>query len=177
MVPKALARIRAHPVVATAVVLATIVGGVANAGVALEKMSGAWKKWTQSAPALETTWQGVWAMNDGHVFDFVMRLEISSSDSAEGEIRWHLRDTPPKSPIRNRINARAIEYVSGSYDRDARVVQVKGTKVSDPTLLALDDYKFQIRSDNVSFAAVTRAHGDSWDGAAEGRVIIAPRKN
>jgi len=176
LVKATLTRAKAHPVVAVVVVLATILVGLANAGTAIETVSTLWKKWTRPAPVLDTTWQGAWEEPDGHAFSFVMRLTILSNDTATGQIRWRLLQTPPSSIVKDRVNAEAIEFVSGTYNRDAHVVEVRGDRVSDPTLIGVDVYKFQILNDNVSFEAFTRASGDRWDGAARGRVIVVPQR-
>lgn len=170
-------RARAHPVVAILVILSTILIGLANAGTAIETVTTLWKKWTQPAPTLDTTWQGAWDKPDGHSFAFVMRLTIFPNDSARGEIQWRLLQAPPYSLVEDRVNDEAIEFVSGSYNRNAHVLEVQGDRVSDPTLIAKDVYKFQILNDNVSFAAMTRGGpGGRWDAAARGRVLIVPQR-
>ena len=175
LVKTTLSRAKTHPLILAIVVLTTILTGLASTGTAIETVSTLWSKWTHPAPALDTTWQGVWERPDGHAFTFVMRLTILSNDTAKGQIRWRLLRTPPDSIVKDRVNDEAIEFVSGTYNRDAHVVEVQGNRVSDPTLIIVDDYKFQILNDNVSFEAITRASGDRWDAAARGRVIVVPQ--
>lgn len=68
----------------------------------------------------------------------------------------------------------AIEFVSGTYDRETRVAVISGHKVSDPTLLALDTYKFQIKPDNVSFVGMSKHRGE-WEAQAGGTVIVTEK--
>ena len=170
-------RAKAHPVVAILLILTTILVGLANTGTALETVTALWKKWTQPTPALDTTWQGVWRGSDGHVFSFVMRLAILPNDSATGQIRWRLLQVPPGSTDQNRVNDEAIEFVSGTYNRDVRIVEVQGYNVSDPTLITIDVYKLQVLNDNVSFEAMTKDVRGSWDARAKGSVILVPQRN
>ncbi len=51
---------------------------------------------------------------------------------------------------------------------------IKGYKVSDPTLLALDSYKFQIKSDQISFVGMSQHRGE-WEAQAGGTVIVTEK--
>ncbi len=100
-----------------------------------------------------------------------MQLDVRADSTAEGQIRWELVATPPNSHLAHRIGDSAIEYVSGRFDRANNVAMLAGHDVTDPTLIALDSYKFQIKSDKVSFVGMTKHRGD-WAAEAQGSVIV-----
>jgi hypothetical protein len=167
----------AHPTIAAVVVFGSLLIGAANAGQAIETLRGLWRKWLRPVPPLDATWQGTWKTPRGYVFSFVMQLEVSRSNAAQGEILWRLLEAPVGSFLAPRLNDEAIEYVSGSYDRNARVAELYGHRVSDPTFLATDHYKLQILDDKVSFVAMTRDNSGKWDATAKGSVIVASKTN
>lgn len=103
-----------------------------------------------------------------------MQLEVRGDNSAAGQIKWQLVGAPAQSPLAPRIGATGTEFVSGRYDRAKGIASVAGYLVSDPTLLALDTYRFQIRSDKVSFVGMTRYRGD-WEAEAGGTVIVTEK--
>lgn len=147
---------------------------LANAGPAIDGASNLWRRWTEQPTQLETNWQGSWKSREGFTFDFAMQLEVQESGTANGQISWQLVKTPPDSFLAPRTGDSAIEFVTGTYDREKRVAVVSGTKVSDPTLLALDSYKFQIKPDNVSFVGMSK-HRGAWEAEAGGTVIVAEK--
>lgn len=144
---------------------------LANAGPAIDGATNLWQRATQAPAQLETTWQGDWKSRDGYHYAFAMQLAVADNDEATGEINWQLVATPPNSHLAHRVGDSAVEYVSGRYDRAKRLATLSGYKVSDPGLLALDTYRFQIKSDNISFIGMTK-HRGQWEAEAGGTVIV-----
>jgi hypothetical protein len=103
-----------------------------------------------------------------------MQLDVRDDGAADGQISWQLLATPPDSFLAPRTGDSAIEYVSGTYDRAKRVAVIAGNTVSDPTLLALDTYKFQIKPDNVTFVGMSK-HRGQWEAEAGGTVIVTEK--
>ncbi len=144
---------------------------LANAGPAIDGATNLWQRATQAPAQLETTWQGDWKSRDGYHYVFAMQLSVADNDEATGEINWQLVATPPNSHLAHRIGDSGVEYVSGRFDRAKRLATLSGYKVSDPGLLALDTYRFQIKSDNISFIGMTK-HRGQWEAEAGGTVIV-----
>ena len=165
------ARVR---LVALLAIVVPIVVVLANGEQAFDAARGLWLRWTNASPVLETIWQGTWKSKGGFTFEFAMQLEVRGDNSAVGQIKWQLVGAPAQSPLALRIGATGTEFVSGRYDRTQGIASVAGHRVTDPTLLALDTYRFQIRSDKVSFVGMTRYRGD-WEAEAGGTVIVAEK--
>lgn len=146
----------------------------ANAGPALDGATNLWKRWTAPPASFESTWQGDWKSRDGFHYAFAMQLNATDTGHAEGRISWELKATPPKSHLAGRIGATGFEYVSGQFNRTNGLATIKGYKVSDPTLLALDSYKFQIKSDQNSFVGMSQHRGE-WEAQATGTVIVTEK--
>jgi hypothetical protein len=103
-----------------------------------------------------------------------MKLDVGEDQKALGWISWELLATPTNSPLAPRIGDTAIEYVSGRFDRANNIATVAGYDISDATLIAKDTYKFQIKSDKISFVGMTKNHGD-WAAEAQGTVIVTAK--
>jgi hypothetical protein len=155
-------------------VVVPVVVLLANADQALDGARALWSRWTKPSPVLETVWHGTWKSRGGFTFDFAMQLRVEGDDQATGKILWELMETPANSQLAKRVGEKATEFVVGRYDRVNGVAAVKGYRVSDPTLLALDNYRFRIRPDKVSFVGMTEYRGD-WEAQASGTVIVTDR--
>jgi hypothetical protein len=151
-----------------------IVVVLANGERAFDEANAVWLRWTKAAPVLETIWQGTWKSKGGFTFEFAMQLEVAGDNSANGQIKWQLVGAPPESPLAPRIGNKGTEFVSGRYDRINGIASIAGYAVSDPTLLALDTYRFQMRPDRVSFVGMTKYRGD-WEAEASGTVIVTEK--
>ena len=146
----------------------------ANAEGAIDGAGRVWHRWTAPPSPLESTWQGDWKSRDGFHYAFAMQLDAAETGQAEGRISWELKATPPKSHLAGRIGATGIEYVSGQFNRRKGLVTIKGYEVSDPSLLALDSYKFQIKPDQISFIGMSLHRGE-WEAQAGGTVIVTEK--
>lgn len=167
-------RLRRKPL-ALLSVIATLFVVLANAKPAMDGAEKLWLDWTQKYPPLETIWQGSWKGRNGFNFALALRLNVLGDNSAQGQIRWELVAAPMDSRLASRVGAHATEFVSGRYDREKAIATLKGYRVSDPTLLALDTYKFQILSDKVSFVGMSRYRGE-WQAEASGKVILTEKR-
>ena len=147
---------------------------LANTAPAIDGAKNLWHRWAHQQAGLETNWQGTWKSRDGYNYAFAMQLDVREDDTAEGRIRWELVATPPNSHLANRIGDSATEYVLGRFDKVNNIATVAGYEVSDPTLIALDSYKFQIKNDKVSFIAMTKHRGE-WEAEAQGSVIVTAK--
>jgi hypothetical protein len=149
----------------------TVVALLANADPAIDGAKRLWARFTTSPTPLETVWQGDWSSRQGMHFSFSAEIDVAANNEATGQISWQLTGTPPGYFLEPRIGSVAIEYVSGEYDREKKQMVVTGYRVSDPTLLALDTYRLQIKPDNISFIGMTRNHGE-WEAQTAGAVIV-----
>ncbi len=148
---------------------------LANAEPAVNGATDLWHRWTQAPARLETTWQGTWKSRDGFNYALAMQLNVADSGAADGQISWELVATPPGNFLAPRIGSTGIEYVRGQFDRVKGLATLDGYKVSDPTLLALDSYKFQIKPDKISFVGMTKHRGE-WEAEAGGTVIVTEKE-
>ncbi len=146
----------------------------ANAEGAIDGVNRLWHRWTAQPAFLESTWQGEWKSRDGYLYAFAMQLDTAGSGDATGMISWQLKSTPQISHLSKRIGATGIEYVSGQFDHTKGLATVSGYRVSDPTLLALDSYKFQIKPDQISFVGMSKHRGE-WEAQAGGTVIVTEK--
>lgn len=147
---------------------------LANASPAIDGAENLWRRWTRQHAGLETNWQGTWKSRTGYNYSFAMQLEVREDETAMGQINWELVATPPNSHLADRVGDTAIEYVSGRFDKADNIATIAGYDVSDPTLIARDTYKFQIKSDKISFVGMTKNHGD-WAAEAQGSVIVTAK--
>jgi hypothetical protein len=152
--------------------IGAVVALLANADPAIDGAKRLWARFTVSPVPLETVWQGDWSSRDGFHFSFAAKIDVAADDQAVGQITWQLTRTPPGSFLEPRIGSVAVEYVSGQYDREKKQMLVTGYDVSDPTLLARDTYRLQIKSDNLSFIGMTKHHGE-WEAQTTGSVIVS----
>lgn len=143
----------------------------ANAEGAINGINHLWHRWISPPARVESTWQGDWTSRDGYRYGFAMRLDAGDSGEAQGQISWELKATPKNSHLSQRIGAVGVEYVRGHFDRENGLATIAGYDVSDPTLLALDSYKFQIKPDKVSFVGMSQHRGE-WEAQAGGSVIV-----
>jgi hypothetical protein len=148
---------------------------LANAEGAIDGARHLWQRWSEPSSGLESTWQGDWKSRNGFHFGFAMQLSVADNGDAMGEISWQLKATPPDSFLAPRVGDVAIEYVRGTFDRDKGQAMLTGYEVSDATLLALDTYKFQIKSDQITFVGMTKHQGD-WEAQASGTVIVSEKR-
>lgn len=125
--------------------------------------------------ALETKWEGTWQSARGSRFSFVMHLNIASNDTANGYILWRLLQVPPDSPLAARLNEPGTEFVRGSINRETGEVVLAGYKVDNPTLLALDRYRFFISSDGRNFRGLSQDTDGSWQTAINGIFSIVKK--
>ncbi len=147
---------------------------LANAEPAVNSATALWHRMTATPTNLESTWQGTWKSREGFSFDFAMQLNVADTGAADGQISWKLMVAPPDSPLTKRIGDTGIEYVRGTYDRAHSLAVLDGYEVSDPTLIGTDIYKFQIKSDKISFVGMTKSHGE-WTAEANGTVIVTEK--
>lgn len=114
-------------------------------------------------------YQGTWRGHDGHACTFVLDLQVRGGD-AFGEIDWTQTEAPPNSALASRIGDRGTEIVEGTYRQQDQHLELRGTAVSDPTLLGKDRYRLKLSSDGKTISGTTRDHG-SWAGTFRGSRI------
>lgn len=148
---------------------------LANAEGALVGARNLWHRFTANPAQLETTWQGDWKSRDGFHYGFAMQLDVAATGAADGRISWELKAAPASSPLAQRIGAIGLEYVRGRFDQEKGLAEITGYEVSDPTLLAVDSYKLQIKPDRITFVGMTKHRGE-WEAQAGGTVIVSERK-
>ncbi len=168
-----LARVARNPLALLAG-LGSIFVLLANWEQALDGASNLWQRSTGLQSRLESTWQGDWTSREGFLYGFAMQLDVEENDEATGEISWQLKTAPPESHLAGRVGDTGIEYVKGRFDRAKMLATISGYKVSDETLLALDNYKFQIKPDKITFVGMTKYRG-AWEAQVGGAVIISDK--
>ena len=124
---------------------------------------------------LETIWQGDWGSREGFRYSFSAQLYVATDDDVEGKINWQLTATPGEH-LSDRVGSTAAEYVRGSYDRKTKLMTVAGYEVSDPTLIATDTYRLQIKPDGISFVGMTLHYTGEWSAQTTGTVIVSEAK-
>lgn len=56
-----------------------------------------------------------------------------------------------------------MEFLSGSYDKESRVVEVEGTNKDDPEgIIALDAYRLTLSEDGLSLSGSSRTNSGNW---------------
>jgi hypothetical protein len=148
---------------------------LANAEGALNGVNALWRRWATPTAGFDTTWQGDWKSRNGFHFGFAMQLNVDPDGAAGGEISWQLLKTPDGNPLAKRTGATGVEYVSGRFDAASGIATLDGYRVSDPTLLGIDSYKFQIKPDRHTFIGMSKHYGE-WEAQATGTVIVTERR-
>jgi hypothetical protein len=144
---------------------------LANANGAIDGAESLWHRWTAQPTVLVTTWQGEWKSREGFRFGLAMELRVAPGGVADGEMSWQLLSAPAGHVLENRIGATGVEYVRGHFDRTTGIALIDGYRVSDPTLLGTDHYRFQIRPDKSTFIGMSKNYG-RWEAQASGTVIV-----
>ncbi len=170
-----LGRLIRNPVAIIGAVGSTFVV-LANANGAIDGARTLWHRWTAPPTALITTWQGEWKSREGFRFGLAMELRVAPGGAADGEMSWQLLEAPTGNPLSSRLGATGIEYVNGTFDRAEGIALIDGYKVSDPTLLGTDRYRFQIRPDKNTFIGMSKNYG-RWEAQASGTVIVTDGQN
>lgn len=97
---------------------------------------------------------GQWEGADGHRFEFQLRLDVVES-VATGEFLWKLASAPSGSPHSKRIGHGGTETVKGTFAPENRRFTLRGVRVSDPTLLATDQYDLLLSPDGQTISSDT----------------------
>lgn len=119
---------------------------------------------------LPSCWRGDWVGADGHRFKFLFFLQTEET-GCMGVFRWTLTYAPPRSQVAGKEGQSGLEYVRGSYNRTAHVVNLSGYHLSNQGLLALDQYRLDVSADTKSFSGRTRGHGKFWASVISGTAL------
>jgi len=66
----------------------------------------------------------------------------------QGKIVWTLRSSPNPKKV-NKVGTTAVEYISGTYDPQSRMLDLSGFRKEDPNdIIILDKYKLSATADN-----------------------------
>ncbi|MEN6546989.1 MAG: hypothetical protein ABFE07_13215, partial [Armatimonadia bacterium] len=122
-----------------------------------------------SAQVLEAT--GTWQdPTDGVRFSFVLHVQFEG-EQANGEIDWTLLSAGRNQMMAGRAGASAKEYVRGTKDVSGREQLLEGYKVSDDTLIGVDEYRIPLTTSQ--FRCFTRGNHE-WTTVLEGTWQAAP---
>jgi hypothetical protein len=113
-------------------------------------------------------WQGVWISHSkkssGYVFLAELQMTVEAGNVVKGQINWTLKQTPPDSHLAKKLNATAVEFVSGKFDPASRLLILDGIKKDDPQeIVALDKYRLILAENNRVIGGIT-ASQDTWQG-------------
>jgi hypothetical protein len=117
---------------------------------------------SSSTTGLNATWQVEWTNPDGYLATGEMVLEVDQSNNIDGSIKWTWKKTPKaREQI---IGLTGIEYISGTYDPQARSVVFQGYEKDDPNnVIGLDEYKLSLSADGSTLSGTSKNNGD-WQG-------------
>ncbi|SEW53344.1 hypothetical protein [Chitinophaga arvensicola] len=97
-------------------------------------------------------------------------LTVDNNQQIKGTIRWSIVSIDKKGLYyyKDKMNATATEYVSGSYAPDSKTFSFSGYKKDDAAaIIILDVYAINLL-DNTRFSGKTRGTG-KWDGIINGK--------
>jgi hypothetical protein len=111
-------------------------------------------------------WRGVW-VNTDHQSEYRGELDftVELNGRVQGQIRWMLVRSPQHEQ-QARIGARGVEYVEGTFDIDTGALNLRGTRVDDPTLIGVDEYRLIVSPNGQHIVGMTRDQG-TWGGRME----------
>lgn len=112
--------------------------------------------------ALAGSWNGNWTA-DQYRYDAILTLDLDADGNVGGTINWTLRSTPT-SKGRDKVGARAIEFVRGKYYAEPETLVLEGYRKDDPNdIWELDKYRLTIAPTRETMAGLTEEHG-AWNG-------------
>ena len=114
-------------------------------------------------------WSGQWSEPAGDgVCRFTFVLRLSSADGrATGAFAWRLVQCPG---LDDRAGDSGEERVRGTTN--GRNAHLAGTSVSDPTLLATDEYRLTFDGDRLT--GTSRTNERDWNGRITGNRVACP---
>lgn len=125
----------------------------------------------QKQPDFVGSWQGEWSNPNGYIYIADMQLTAASDGSILGRIHWILKQSP-RADEQAKLGMSGIEFVSGTYDTDSRLLSFDGISKTDPNnILGLDKYRLLLAENSNVIGGITLNNG-SWRG-----VFLLTRNN
>ncbi|MBI5518075.1 MAG: serine/threonine protein kinase [Deltaproteobacteria bacterium] len=115
----------------------------------------------------ERRWQGE-GVDEGWRYDFVLTLRREGM-TLSGSFLWTLRVAPERRMQRH-VGESGEEYLRGTYDPEVTRVQVVGTRVTAPRIIATDRYRMTVSADGTLVGLIQTPRRD-WHGTVRGRAL------
>jgi len=109
-------------------------------------------------------WTGDWSAPSGAYLTINVDLNEVDSNRVSGQIEWTLRRTTRPEKM-SKIGLKAVEYVSGQYNPETRMLTLKGYSKDDPSdvLVMTDDYRLTLSEDSRRLNGAAK-NGGKWNG-------------
>ncbi|HTF56116.1 MAG TPA: WD40 repeat domain-containing protein [Planctomycetota bacterium] len=148
----------------------TFVAGGADHALTFWSVRGDLAAWrAREAGPQESRWEGRWSNAEGFVYDFVLDLKVDAGKVA-GKFTWTLKTCPDtRDDLKGRVGASGTEELTGTWDSATRTVELKGEKVSDETLLAMDSYRIKVADSGDAIEGATRGNNGKWECKISGK--------
>jgi len=112
--------------------------------------------------ALAPRWRGTWSGADGYRYAFDLVVQRDRKGTVDGHFDWTLLAAPEGSKLALRVGDSGRELVRGAYDASRGRLVLKGYGVSDPVLLATDEYQLFVNHAGTGLMGQARGSGDAW---------------
>lgn len=112
--------------------------------------------------------------NTTNVYRGIGELTLDDYNAVTGKIEWTIisLDKSIYNQYKNRMNAKGIEFVKGTYNPDTKTFNLHGYEKNDPAgILSLDTYILDL-NDPAKVTGTTRGSG-KWDGLVEGTYTMS----
>lgn len=117
----------------------------------------------QDQPGFVGNWQGEWSNPSSYIYIADMQLTAHIDGKILGKIHWTLKQSP-NADEQAKLGMSGIEFVSGTYDADSRVLSFDGISKTDPNnILGLDKYKLLLAENSNVMGGITWNNG-GWRG-------------
>lgn len=128
-------------------------------------------------PPIARGYLGTWRNPEGAVYRFALNLEPGpQANSYRGFINWTLLEEGGFVYLAEQVGDSATEFVHGQYDPRTDTLALMGDSVSNPELIARDQYRFGFSLTRDTISGNTRcASGSEWDCTIRGRAAPPPR--
>jgi hypothetical protein len=118
---------------------------------------------TESSSRFTGTWRG----SDGQVLYFNLRL-VTKGKAVNGEFLWTLAGAPAGSLLAQMVGQSGKEYVEGTFEPVSRRYDLRGVRLTNDRLLALDQYRLLVSPDGEAINGSTRGNRGDWSNTLRG---------
>jgi hypothetical protein len=116
-------------------------------------------------------WKGVWDSKRGVIYNFVLDLNRNGS-ATKGAIHWRLVKVPPGHRMTRQLGNTGNEFVQGTVNPKTGDLEISGTSVDNPQLLAKDDYLLTVTNGG-KVTGHSKSNGKQWKATFNGTKLKA----